>query len=333
MPSPRRGEKDKRQKMSESFNKDEEEEEEEDDDMTGMMGIMKQFKKDAKMSAANPLFKNASSTLQESLTAVNQMKLNLPQASGRDKKSSFLQESLRESASFMDKPEPATPHARPSFMEGNKSNFGLASFAEGGVPSPLLETSAAPQLDVTKTSGDDDVFQAPPAADRSELGKSSLTSFANASPQLDCTGATAAATEVSKQGAPSPNLDRSSFQTPQVEVSSVSGPVPDDDSDMDEDEEGLAAPTAIELSTEEPPEPMSAEEMALQEDITRNVSKLSLVDLETVQDPFDEALQIVLLGRVPKPVSERHGYFRVPGKMPRVISNREVCCREREKNG
>ena len=90
----------------------------------------------------------------------------------------------------------------------------------------------------------------------------------------------------------------------------------------------VLSPTGVGFA-EEPAEPLTPEEVALQEDITKNISRLSLIDLETVQDPFDEALQIVLLGRVPNPVSDRHGYYRVPGKMPRVISNREVrfnCC-------
>ena len=192
-----------------------------------------------------------------------------------------------------------------------------------------METSSAvsPGLEVTKGSGDDDVFH-PPAAEISKAD--GLKSFADVSPRLETSAIPAIEVTNAGEDESAPVMDRSSFKSPQPDMTRADDDEPAaDNSDMDEDEEGLAAPAEIELSAEEPAEPLTPEEVALQEDITKNISRLSLIDLETVQDPFDEALQIVLLGRVPNPVSDRHGYYRVPGKMPRVISNREVrfnCC-------
>ncbi len=61
-----------------------------------------------------------------------------------------------------------------------------------------------------------------------------------------------------------------------------------------------------------------------QEELTRNISRLSLLELQDIQDPFDEALQMLLLSRIQMPVSQRHGYHRVASKMPVIGPNREV---------
>ncbi len=62
----------------------------------------------------------------------------------------------------------------------------------------------------------------------------------------------------------------------------------------------------------------------LQEELTKNITRLSVLDLADIQDPFDEALQILLLSRARMPVSQRHGYRRVRSKLPPIGANREV---------
>ncbi|TRY72519.1 hypothetical protein TCAL_10504, partial [Tigriopus californicus] len=53
-------------------------------------------------------------------------------------------------------------------------------------------------------------------------------------------------------------------------------------------------------------------------------SQLKTLDLNAVQDPFDEDLKRSLLSNLTVPVAKRHGYYRVYSPVPQIKPNREV---------
>ena len=52
---------------------------------------------------------------------------------------------------------------------------------------------------------------------------------------------------------------------------------------------------------------------------------ISAIEMDSIQDPFDEALQQKLLGQIPTPLWSRHGYHKLSGQnLPAVRTHKEV---------
>ena len=66
---------------------------------------------------------------------------------------------------------------------------------------------------------------------------------------------------------------------------------------------------------------------ATAEQVQLEVSRLAIsaIEMDSIQDPFDEALQQKLLGQIPTPLWSRHGYHKLSGQnLPAVRTHREV---------
>merc|ERR1719422_2268927 len=142
------------------------------------------------------------------------------------------------------------------------------SFLQASLQPSLLDNTGFAELSATKS-----VLMPVPQA---TLGASMAASFSghrSPSPTLDVTAA--------------PTLD------PTAPALDATAPTGEDDTtprDMEEEEEGEG-------------------DVAAAEQMQREVSRLaiSVIDMDSVQDPFDEALQQKLLGQIPTPLWSRHG--------------------------
>ena len=308
-----------------------EEEEDSDDDMTiGVM--MKEFKKDAlkglqkKNAGKNSMLLEASATNASSLA---------PAAV----KSSFLQESLKETYSFME--QSGINHNNVT----DRSRVGSRSIvADRSQLAPIMDVSisksfspdlslAGPELDVT----------APNVSSRSALPLPNLDMSSVSRPALDLTsggGPPSPIPELELTGY-NPKLDLTGTKPkhdltgtePKLDLtannltSSYREPQPNktglDFSCLQQEDEPDAAPV-MDLSNLSLQGAEHRDQEAAESSLSASVSRLNLTSLDSVQDPFDEALQVALLSKIPVGLSQRHGYVRIGEEVPRVRSNKEV---------
>ena len=88
-----------------------------------------------------------------------------------------------------------------------------------------------------------------------------------------------------------------------------------------------STPTGHDDTTPRDMEEEEEDNAAAAEQVQLEVSRLAIsaIDMEEVQDPFDETLQQRLLGQIPTPLWSRHGYHKLSGEnLPAVRTHKEV---------
>jgi hypothetical protein len=267
--------------------------------MTGVIDMMAQFKRDTKVAAASAAAGTKSSSGNSFLRVpsrtadVSNRTADVSDMLGNGRKSTFQQESLQVTHSFLDQTGGA------GHMSVNV--IGRSQF-----------------LNVSKMNSFANLSSAVPAADNStiqvpELEASAAASFTDRRSMLD----TSASVPVLEMSAALPALEESAFGAPALDESASAGPALD---------ESAFVPA---LDTSEPTghDNVTLHDMEEDEDVANEVSRLTIttMDMGAVQDPFDEAMQMQLLDQIPMPLTRRHGYHRLTGQnMPAFKTNREV---------